>query len=75
TQAENNHPATVVSHALDRAMAGQSFSLLGKDSDVGLKVNDGGRAANQVISYLPIWGSSKEVLGAIDSSDRCKLPY
>ncbi len=66
TQAESNHPTSVVPPALDRALAGQSFSLLGKDSDAGLEVNDGGRAANQVISYLPIWGRSKEVLGAIE---------
>lgn len=65
-QAENNHSTTIIPPALDRTLAGQSFSLLGKDSDAGFEGKDGEIAANQVISYLPIWGRDKEVLGAIE---------
>jgi len=63
---ENNYRTHVPPPALDQALAGQSVSLLGKANAVGLKEKEGGRAANQVISYLPIWGRNKEILGAIE---------
>jgi diguanylate cyclase (GGDEF)-like protein len=63
---ESNYRTHVLPPALDQALAGQSVSLLGKANAVGLKGKEGGRAANQVISYLPIWGRNKEILGAIE---------
>ncbi|APG27265.1 hypothetical protein A7E78_05065 [Syntrophotalea acetylenivorans] len=63
---ENNTRQTVIPPALDKSLAGESFSFLGKESDIGLGGKDREKATNQVISFLPIWGKNKEVLGAIE---------
>lgn len=63
---ENNTRQTVIPPALDKSLAGESFSFLGKESDIGLGRKDREIATNQVISFLPILGENKEVLGAIE---------
>lgn len=63
---ESNHTVHIPSPSLSRALAGQSESLLVKSRTSGLMGRDGGKAENQVVSYLPIWGRNKEVLGAIE---------
>ena len=66
TEDKNTHLMGAIPTALDQALGGQGVSVLGKANAVDLKGQEGGRAANQVISYLPIWGRNKEILGAIE---------
>ncbi len=63
---EINDQQAVIPPALNKALAGESLSFLGKDGEIGLESQERGKAANQVISFLPIWGKKKEILGAIE---------
>lgn len=55
-----------IDHALGKALDGQSISLLGKESDTSIRERNFWGSADQVVSYLPIWGRNKEILGAIE---------
>ncbi|OEU77566.1 MAG: hypothetical protein BA869_02925 [Desulfuromonadales bacterium C00003107] len=66
TTDKNTHRVPTIPAALDQALAGQGISLLGKATDVSFEAKSLWGPANQVISYLPIWGKNKEVLGAIE---------
>ena len=59
-------PSIIKPTALDQALAGQSISLLGNANDTAFETKSMFGSANQVISYLPIWGRNKEILGAIE---------
>ncbi len=52
--------------ALNQALTGKGVSFLGKANDDSIETKNLWGSANQVISYLPIWGKNKEVLGAIE---------
>ncbi len=67
-RSESDRPlsAPPIAHALDMALNGQSISLLGKDSDGSVREKSFWSSADQVVSYLPVWGRNKETLGAIE---------
>lgn len=66
TEDQNTHLMAAIPTALDRALGGQSISLLGNANEISVESKVLWGAGNQVISYLPIWGRDKEVLGAIE---------
>lgn len=51
---------------LDKALAGQSSSRLEKNRSVSISEMEDEAASEQMVSYLPIWGRNKTVLGAIE---------
>lgn len=63
---EQSDHGQVKSPLLDKALAGQSFSRLEKNSSVDASESKHEGAPEQMVSYLPIWGHSKTVLGTIE---------
>ncbi len=66
TKDKNTHLVAAIPTALDQALQGQSISLLRNANETSVEIKDRKGSGNQVISYLPIWGRDKEVLGAIE---------
>lgn len=54
------------SKALELALAGGSLSRLEKSSDSSFQEKPARGSKEQIVSYLPIWGRNKEVLGAFE---------
>ena len=62
----HDDPIFSQSPALEQALAGGSLSRLEKSSDASFQGGETRGSKDQMVSYLPIWGKNKEVLGAFE---------